>query len=123
MREAVIVSTARTGIGKAFRGSFNNTEAPSLTAPAIREAVKRAKLDPAEVEDVIMGVGLAQGTQEINVARCCALAGGLPVTTSGMTLNRQNATAQVRPGRDPEFCLMSSASGSVRPALPISRMS
>ncbi len=89
MREAVIVSTARTPIGKAFRGAFNNTESPSLGGHVIREAVKRARLDPQEVEDVIMGAALQQGTQGFNVARQCALAAGLPVTTAGMSVDRQ----------------------------------
>jgi acetyl-CoA C-acetyltransferase len=89
MREAVIVSTARTPIGRAYRGAFNNLEAPSLAAHAIREAVKRARLDPAEIEEVVMGAAVQQGTQGYNVARQCAVAGGLPVTTAGMTIDRQ----------------------------------
>lgn len=89
MREAVIVSTARTPIGRAYRGAFNNTEAPSLGGHAIRSAVERAGVDPAVVEDAIMGCALPQGTQSPNIARLCALAGGLPVTTPGMTVDRQ----------------------------------
>jgi acetyl-CoA C-acetyltransferase len=89
MREAVIVSTARTPIGKAYRGAFNNLEAPTLAAHAIREAVLRARLEPAEVEEVIMGAAVQQGTQSYNVARQCALAAGLPVTTAAMTVDRQ----------------------------------
>src|SRR6476469_5727034 len=89
MREAVIVSTARTPIGKAFRGAFNNTESPTMGGHVIREAVRRAKLEPAEVEDVIMGAALQQGTQGFNTARQCLLVGGLPVTTSGMSMDRQ----------------------------------
>jgi len=89
MREAVIVSTARTPIGKAYRGAFNNTEAPSLGGHAVRHAVERAGLDPAEVEDVVMGCALPQGTQGANIARQVALAAGLPVTTAGMTVDRQ----------------------------------
>ena len=89
MREAVIVSTARTPIGRAYRGAFNNTEAPSLGGHAIRSAVERAGVDPAIVEDAIMGCALPQGTQSPNIARLCALAGGLPVTTAGMTVDRQ----------------------------------
>ena len=84
MREAVIVSTARTPIGKAYRGAFNNTEAPTLGGHAIREAVKRAAR-PGEIEDVIMGAALQQGTQGFNVARQSPFAAGLPVTTAGMT--------------------------------------
>lgn len=89
MREAVIVSTARTPIGKAYRGAFNNTEAPTLGAHAVRHAVDRAGLDPSEIEDVIMGCAMPQGTQGGNVARQIALAAGLPVTTAGMTVDRQ----------------------------------
>ncbi|MCH8118022.1 MAG: acetyl-CoA C-acyltransferase [Proteobacteria bacterium] len=89
MREAVIVSTARTPIGKAYRGSFNNTEAPTLGGHAVKHAVERAGLAPAEVEDVIMGCAMPQGTQGANVARQIALAAGLPVTTAGMTVDRQ----------------------------------
>jgi acetyl-CoA C-acetyltransferase len=89
MREAVIVSTARTPIGRAYRGAFNNTESPSLGGHAIRHAVSRAGLDPAEVEDVIMGCALPQGSQGANIARLSALAGGLPVTVGGMTVDRQ----------------------------------
>jgi len=69
MREAVIVSTARTPIGKAYRGAFNNTEAPSLGGHAVQHAVERAGLDPQEIEDVIMGCALQQGSQGANVAR------------------------------------------------------
>jgi len=89
MREAVIVSTARTPIGKAYRGAFNNTEAPTLGGHAVRHAVERAGIDPAEVEDVIMGCAMPQGSQGQNVARQIALAAGLPVTTAGMTVDRQ----------------------------------
>ena len=89
MREAVIVSTARTPIGKAYRGSFNNTEAPTLGGHAVRHAVERAGIDPAEVEDVIMGCAMPQGSQGMNIARQIALAAGLPVTTAGMTVDRQ----------------------------------
>ena len=89
MREAVIVSTARTPIGKAYRGSFNNTEAPTLGGHAVKHAVDRAGLDPAEVEDVLMGCALPQGSQGRNIARQIALAAGLPVTTAGMTVDRQ----------------------------------
>jgi acetyl-CoA C-acetyltransferase len=89
MREAVIVSTARTPIGKAYRGAFNNTEAPTLGGHAVRHAVERAGIEPAEVEDVIMGCAMPQGTQGMNIARQIALAAGLPVTTAGMTVDRQ----------------------------------
>ena len=89
MREAVIVSTARTPIGKAYRGAFNNTEAPTLGGHAVRHAVERAGIDPAEVEDVMMGCAMPQGTQGQNVGRQIALAAGLSVTTAGMTVDRQ----------------------------------
>jgi len=89
MREAVIVSTARTPIGKAYRGAFNNTEAPTLGGHAVKHAVERAGLDPAEVEDVMMGCAMPQGTQGQNIGRQIALAAGLPVTTAGMTVDRQ----------------------------------
>ena len=89
MREAVIVSTARTPIGKSYRGSFNNTEAPTLGGHAVKHAVERAGLAPAEVDDVIMGCAMPQGTQGANIARQIALAAGLPVTTAGMTVDRQ----------------------------------
>lgn len=89
MKEAVIVSTARTAIGKAFRGGFNDTAGATLGAHAIRHAVERAKVDPAEVEDVVMGCALQQGTTGMNVARQAALRAGLPVTVSGTTVDRQ----------------------------------
>jgi acetyl-CoA C-acetyltransferase len=89
MREAVIVSTARTPIGKAYRGAFNNTDAPSLGGHAVKHAVDRAGLNPAEIEDVMMGCAMPQGSQGQNVGRQIALAAGLPVTTAGMTVDRQ----------------------------------
>jgi acetyl-CoA C-acetyltransferase len=92
MREAVIVSTARTPIGKAYRGAFNNLEGPSMGAFAIREAVRRAKIDLAEVDDVVMGAAMQQGTTGYNLGRQCAIAAGLPVTVSGMTVDRQCAS-------------------------------
>ena len=89
MRQAVIVSTARTPIGKAYRGAVNNTEAPTLGGHAVKHAVERAGLEPDEVDDVLMGCGMPQGTQGQNIARQIALAAGLPVTTAGMTVDRQ----------------------------------
>jgi acetyl-CoA C-acetyltransferase len=89
MRQAVIVSTARSPIGKAFRGAFNNTEAPTLGGHAVRHAVERAGVDSAEIDDVIMGCAVPQGTQGRNIARQIALSAGLPVTTAGMTVDRQ----------------------------------
>ena len=89
MKEAVIVSTARTGIGRAYKGAFNNTNGPTMAGWIIAEAVKRAGIDPAEVEDCIMGCAMQQGTTGANIGRLAALAGGLPVTVSGMTIDRQ----------------------------------
>jgi acetyl-CoA C-acetyltransferase len=89
MKEAVIVSTARTPIGKAYRGGFNNLSGATLGAASVEEAVKRAGIDPARVEDVIMGCALQQGTTGNNVARQIAVRAGLPITTSGMTIDRQ----------------------------------
>jgi len=89
MREAVIVSTARTPIGKAFRGAFNNTQGQALAGHAIEHAVKRAGIDPGEIEDVVFGAALQQGSTGGNVARQAALRAGLPVTVPGMTIDRQ----------------------------------
>jgi acetyl-CoA acetyltransferase family protein len=88
MREAVIVSTARTPIGKAYRGAFNNTHGATLGGHVVKHAVARAKIDPTEVEDVIMGCALPERATGGNIARQIALRAGMPVTTSGMTLNR-----------------------------------
>jgi acetyl-CoA C-acetyltransferase len=92
MREAVIVSTARTPIGKAYRGALNNTPAPTLGGHAIAHAVARAGVDPGEIEDVILGAALQQGSQGGNVARQSALRAGLPVTVAGMSVDRQCAS-------------------------------
>ncbi|MGB1158791.1 MAG: acetyl-CoA C-acyltransferase [Porticoccaceae bacterium] len=89
MKEAVIVSTARTPIGRAYRGGFNNLAGATLGAAAVEEAVKRAGIDPGSVEDVIMGCALTQGSTGGNIARQIALRAGLPVTVSGMTIDRQ----------------------------------
>ena len=89
MRQAVIVATARTPIGKAYRGAFNNTEAATLGGHAVRHAVERAGVDLGEIDDVIMGCAMPQGTQGHNIGRQIALAAGLPVTTAGMTVDRQ----------------------------------
>lgn len=89
MREAVIVSTARTPIGKAYRGAFNDTESPSLAALAISAAVERAGLEGAEIDDVILGCAMQQGTQFPNIARLGALAAGFPATVAGMSIDRQ----------------------------------
>lgn len=89
MNEAVIVSTARTPIGKAFRGAFNNTKAPTLGGHVIREAVRRAGLDGAEVEDVVMGCAMQAGTAAWNIGRMSGLAAGLPASVSGTSVDRQ----------------------------------
>ena len=89
MREAVIVSTARTGLAKSFRGSFNDTEAPAMGGHVVKAVVERAGIDPALVEDCIFGAAAQQGTQAYNLGRLCALAGGLPETTAGMAIERQ----------------------------------
>jgi len=88
MPDAVIVSTARTGIGKAYRGAFNNTHGATLGGHVVAQAVKRAGVDPAEVEDVIFGCALPEGATGQNIARQVALRAGLPVTTGGVTVNR-----------------------------------
>ncbi|HYE51009.1 MAG TPA: acetyl-CoA C-acyltransferase [Azospirillaceae bacterium] len=89
MREAVIVSTARTPIGRAYRGAFNDTQGQALAAHAIRHAVARAGIAPDEVEDVVLGCALQQGSTGGNVARQAALRAGLPSGTSGTTVDRQ----------------------------------
>ena len=92
MREAVIVSTARTPIGKAYRGAFNNTQAQELAGRAIASAVARAGVDPAEMDDVIMGAALQQGSTHMNVARQALVRAGLPTSVAGMTIDRQCAS-------------------------------
>jgi acetyl-CoA C-acetyltransferase len=89
MREAVIVSAARTPIGKAYRGAFNDLTSPSLAAVAIKSAVKRAGIKPEEIDDCIFGSALQQGSQSMNFGRQAAIAAGLPVTVAGMTIDRQ----------------------------------
>jgi acetyl-CoA C-acetyltransferase len=95
MRSAVIVSTARTPIGRAFRGAFNDTQAQSLAGHAIAEAVKRAGIAPADVDDVILGAALQQGSTGSNVARQAALAAGLPQSVAGMSVDRQCASGMM----------------------------
>lgn len=89
MKEAVIVSTARTPIGRAFRGSLNNIKSPTLMGHALRHAVQRAGIEGAEIEDVIVGAVLTAGTAGLNVARHAALAAGIPVTAGAQTVDRQ----------------------------------
>ena len=88
MTDVAIVSTARTGLAKSWKGAFNMTYAPTLAAHSIQHAVRRAGIDPAEVEDVILGASLLEGTTGGNVARIAALRAGLPVTTGGVSINR-----------------------------------
>ncbi|WP_294260432.1 acetyl-CoA C-acyltransferase [uncultured Sphingomonas sp.] len=92
MRSAVIVSTARTPIGRAYRGAFNNLPAQSLGAKSVEAAVQRAGIEGAQVDDVIIGAALQQGHQSTNVARQIALRAGLPVSVAGMTVDRQCAS-------------------------------
>ncbi len=89
MKEAVIVSTARTPIGKAHRGSFNNLESPTLASYAIRAAVKRAGIEPGEIDDCIIGAAMQQGSQGFNIGRQCAIRSELPVEVAGMSMDRQ----------------------------------
>ena len=95
MRQAVIVSTARTPIGKAYRGAFNNTSAQALGGHAVMNAVERAKVEPAEIEDVIMGAALQQGSSGGNVGRQVALRAGLPTSVPGMSIDRQCASGMM----------------------------
>jgi len=92
MREAVIISTARTPIGKAYRGAFNDTQAQALAGHVVGEAVRRSGVDPAEVEDVVFGAALQQGSSGFNIARQAAIRAGLPVSVAGMTVDRQCAS-------------------------------
>ena len=92
MREAVIVSTARTPIGKAYRGAFNDTQAQTLGGHAIANALKRASVEPGEVDDVVMGAALQQGSEGGNVARQSLLRAGLPTSVAGMSVDRQCAS-------------------------------
>lgn len=92
MRDAVIVSTARTPIGRAYRGAFNALPSPTLAGHSIRAAVERAGVDPAEVDDVIFGAALQQGHQAGNIARMALLRAGLPVSVAGMSVDRQCAS-------------------------------
>ena len=88
MREAVIVSTARTPIGKAYRGAFNNTHGAVLGGHAVKHAVERSGIEASEVEDIIMGCGTPEGATGVNIARQCGIRAGLPVSTAGVTVNR-----------------------------------
>ena len=92
MKEAVILSTARTPIAKAFRGAFNTLKSPTMASHAIRAAVERAGIEAGEIEDLVMGAALTSGTAGLNLARMAALASGLPLSVSGQTLDRQCAS-------------------------------
>ena len=92
MDQAVILSTARTPIGKAYRGTFNDTDAPTLASYAINSSIAKAGIDPSEVEDVIMGAAVQQGTQGYNIGRLSAAASGLPSHVPGMSVDRQCAS-------------------------------
>ena len=95
MKEAVIVAAARTPIGRAWRGAFNNTKAPTLGGHVIRAAVQRAGIEAGEVDDVIMGCAMQLGTTGWNIGRTSAFAAGLPATTSGMSVDRQCASGMI----------------------------
>ena len=92
MKDAVIVSTARTGIGRAYKGSLNHTHSPTLMGHTIRHAVERAGVSPEEIEDVVVGCVLSAGTAGMNLARNALLAAGLPISVSGQTMDRQCAS-------------------------------
>ena len=94
-RAAVIVSTARTPIGKAYRGAFNDTQVPTLIGHAVSNAVSRAGLEGAEVEDCIIGAALRQGSSGFNIARQAVIRAGLPVTVAGMSVDRQCASGMM----------------------------
>ncbi|MBL3703339.1 acetyl-CoA C-acyltransferase [Sulfitobacter sp. BDSS02] len=92
MRNAAIISTARTGIGRAFKGALNNTKSPTLMGHAMHHALDRAGIEGAEVDDVVIGTVLAVGTAGMNIARNAAFAAGLPVTVAAQTMDRQCAS-------------------------------
>src|SRR3546814_5273195 len=89
MREAVIVSTARTGVGKAYRGAFNDTEAPVLSGHVVKAAVERSGLDPRRIDDIFLGVGTQSGTQSYNLGRLTAATAGLGQDVPGFALDRK----------------------------------
>jgi acetyl-CoA C-acetyltransferase len=95
VREAAIVSTARTPIGRAFTGAFNNLESPTLLGIPIKEAVSRAGIDPQEITDCVIGCAMQQGTQTFNIGRLAAMAAGLPTSVGGMTIDRQCASGMM----------------------------
>ena len=92
MNQAVILSTARTPIGKAYRGSFNDTDAPTLASYSIKASIEKAGIDPSEIEDVILGAAVQQGTQGYNIGRLASVASSLPTHVPGMSVDRQCAS-------------------------------
>ena len=92
MDQAVILSTTRTPIGKAYRGTFNDTDAPTLASFSIKASIEKAGLDPSEIEDVILGAAVQQGSQGYNIGRLSAVSSGLPVHVPGMSVDRQCAS-------------------------------
>ncbi|HCL73725.1 MAG TPA: acetyl-CoA C-acyltransferase, partial [Gammaproteobacteria bacterium] len=94
-KQAVIVATARTPIGRAYRGAFNDTDAPTLGGHVIAEAVRRAGIEPGEVDDVVMGCAMQQGTSGYNIGRTAGVAAGLPSSVSGMSMDRQCASGMM----------------------------
>ena len=98
MREAVIVSTARTPIGKAYRGAFNNTGSQAMGGHVIKHAVQRAGVEPGEVEDVIMGAAIQMGSGAMNTARQCLLEAGMPDSVPGQTIDRQCSSGMMAIG-------------------------
>ena len=95
MREAVIVSTARTPIGKAYKGAFNDTQAQALGGHAIKHAVERSKIDPAEIDDVVIGAAMQQGSTFQNIARQALIRAGLPTSVAGQSMDRQCASGMM----------------------------
>ena len=91
-RQILVASTARTPIGKAYKGAYNDTSAQTLGGHVIKEAVKRANIDPKNIEDVILGTAMQQGSSGRNVARQSTIRAGLPTSVPGMTVDRQCAS-------------------------------
>ena len=94
MNEAVILSTARTGLAKSWKGAFNMTHGATMGGHVLKASIERAKIDAGEIEDVIMGCSTPEGATGGNIARQIALRAGCPVTTAGMTINRFCASGQ-----------------------------
>src|SRR5258708_14376265 len=114
MGDAVIVATRRTPIGKAYRGAFNNTYGATLGGHAIAAAVAQAGIDPGEVDDIAMGCALQQGTTGNNIARQAALRAGMPVTVSGMTIDRQCSSGLMGVATAPKYIITEVAPLAVR---------